>query len=56
LFGHCGIRHEEVELVEGTRLDPEFCCDTGMNEPAGVFHVFFDEQVNGTEADPGRCR
>jgi hypothetical protein len=54
LLGDFGIRHEEVEPVEGTTHDQEFRCDSGMDEPARVLHIFFDEQVNGTDADPGR--
>jgi hypothetical protein len=54
LLGDFGIRHEEVEPVEGTTHDHEFRCDSGMDEPARVLQVFFDEQVNGTDADPGR--
>ncbi len=54
LLGDFGIRHEDVEPVEGTTHDQEFRCDSGMDEPARVLHVFFDEQVNGTDADPGR--
>ena len=39
--------------MEGATRDQELGCDTGMDEPARVLHVFFDEQVNGTDADPG---
>ena len=54
LLGDFGIRHEEVESVKGATHDQEFGCDSGVDEPARVLHVFFDEQVNGTDADPGR--
>jgi hypothetical protein len=39
--------------VERITNDQEFRWDSGMYEPARVLHVFFDEQVNGTDADPG---
>jgi hypothetical protein len=54
LFGGFSIRREEVESVEGTTHDQEFRCDAGMDEPARILHVFFGEQVNRTDADPGR--
>lgn len=54
LFGGFGVRHEDIESVEGTRYDQKFRCDSGIDEPARVLHVFFDEQVNGTDTDPGR--
>jgi hypothetical protein len=49
LLGDFGIRHEEVEPVEGTTHDQEFGCDSGVDEPARVLHVFFDEQVESTD-------
>src|SRR6186713_1428603 len=52
--GDFGFRHEEVEPVVSTRRDHEFRCDSGMDQPASVLHVFLDEQVNGTYADPRR--
>ena len=53
LFGGFGVGHEEIESVEGTTHNQEFGCDSGMDEPARVLHVFFDEQVDRTDADPG---
>jgi len=49
-----GVRHDEIESVEGTTHDQEFGCDSGVDEPARVLHVFFDEQVESTDTDPGR--
>src|ERR1700722_2485788 len=54
LSGGFGIRHENVEPVEGTTHDQEFRCDSGMDKPASVVHVFFNEQVDRTDSDPGR--
>jgi hypothetical protein len=51
LLGDFGIRHDDVEPVEGTTHDQEFRCDSGMDEPARVLHAFFDEQVKGTDDD-----
>src|SRR5882724_4661227 len=54
LFGGFSVRHEEVEPVVGTTHDQEFGCDVGMDKPPRIFHVFFSEQVNRADADPGR--
>jgi hypothetical protein len=54
LFGDFGVRHEEIESVESATYDQELGCDSGVDEPARVLHVFFDEQVDRTDADPGR--
>src|SRR3984957_6172047 len=54
LLGGSGVRHEEIESVESAAHDQEFGCDSGMNEPARILHVFFDEQVDRTDTDPGR--
>ena len=54
LFGGFGIRHEQVESMEGATHDQEFSCDSGMDEPLRILHVFFGEQVDSTDADPGR--
>ena len=40
--------------MEGTTHDQELGCDSGVDEPARVLHVFFDEQVDSTDTDPGR--
>ena len=40
--------------MERARRDDEFRRDSGMDEPLRVLDVFFDEQINGTDADPGR--
>src|ERR1700722_5108872 len=40
--------------MKGTTHDQEFRCDSSMDEPASVLHVFFDEQVDRTDPDPGR--
>ncbi len=40
--------------MKGTTQDQEFGCDSGMDEPLRILHVFFDEQVDRTDADPGR--
>jgi hypothetical protein len=53
-LGDFGIRHEEVKSMKGTSHDQEFGCDSGMDEPARVHHVFFDEQVDCTDTDPDR--
>jgi hypothetical protein len=54
LFGDFGIRDEAVKSMKATTHDQEFGCDSGMDEPPRVLHVFFDEQVDRTDADPGR--
>src|SRR5580698_9346591 len=54
LFGDFGVRHEEIESVEGATHDEELGSDSGVDEPARVLHVFFGEQVDRTDADPGR--
>jgi hypothetical protein len=54
LFGGFGIRHEEIESVKGATHDLEFGRDSGMDETPRVLHVFFDEQVESTDTDPGR--
>ena len=40
--------------MESATHDQEFGCDSGMDEPARVLHVFFNKQVDSTDADPGR--
>src|ERR1700732_510744 len=54
LFGDFGIRHEQVESMKGATHDQEFRRDSGMDEPPRILHIFFDEQVDSTDADPGR--
>src|SRR5580700_7652706 len=54
LFGDFGVRHEDIESVEGATHNQEFGCDAGVDEPARVLHVFFGEQVDSTDTDPGR--
>src|SRR5580692_6760029 len=54
LFGDFGVRHEEIESVESATHDQEFRSDSGVDEPLCVLHVFFGEQVDRTDADPGR--
>jgi hypothetical protein len=53
LFGGFGVRHEAVKSMKGARHDQEFGCDSGMDEPPRVLHVFFGEQVDKTDADLG---
>lgn len=40
--------------MKGATRDEKFGCDSGMDEPARVLYVFFGEQVDGTDTDPGR--
>src|SRR5215831_8743435 len=54
LLGDLGVRHEEVKSMKGTTHDQEFGCDSGMDEPPRILHVFFGEQVDRTNAEPGR--
>src|SRR3984885_11498278 len=54
LFGDFGVRHEKIKSMKGATHDQEFGCDSGMDEPPRILHVFFDEQVDRTDADPGR--
>ena len=40
--------------MKGATHDQEFGGDSGMDEPPRILHVFFDEQVDRTDADPSR--
>jgi hypothetical protein len=54
LFGGFGVRHEEIKPMESATHNEERGSDSGVDEPARVLHVFFGEQVDRTDADPGR--
>src|SRR5579872_1030119 len=40
--------------MKGAARDQEFGPDASMDEPPRVLHIFFDEQVDRTDADPRR--
>src|SRR5450432_2713713 len=52
LFGDCGVRGDDIETVESTGYDQQLGGDSGVEEPARVLQVFFDEQVDGADTDP----